>query len=76
MEWVLRELTQKDALLDLFIVNTVDLINEVEIGSCLGHSNHKVIKFEISVGRQVKCQQNLSSINKESRCQAAQGINK
>lgn len=38
MEQVLRELTQKDALLDLLLVNRIDLMNEVEIDSCLGKS--------------------------------------
>ncbi|KAJ7402613.1 hypothetical protein BTVI_84829 [Pitangus sulphuratus] len=48
---VLRELAQKDALLDLLLVNRVDLMNEVEIGGCLGHSEHEAIKFKLSVDR-------------------------
>ncbi|KAJ7405426.1 hypothetical protein BTVI_69140 [Pitangus sulphuratus] len=47
---VLREPTQKDAL-DLLLVNRVDLVSEVEIGGHLGHSDHEVIKFKISVDR-------------------------
>lgn len=38
MESVLRELTQKDALLDLF-VNREDLMRKVEFGGHLGQSN-------------------------------------
>ncbi|RMC15498.1 hypothetical protein DUI87_07690 [Hirundo rustica rustica] len=49
---VVRELTWKGSLLGLLLVNSVDLISEVEIGSQLGHSNHKEIKFKISVGQQ------------------------
>ncbi|KAJ7417532.1 hypothetical protein WISP_63910 [Willisornis vidua] len=48
MEKVLRKLTQKDALHDLLLVNRVDLMRAVEID---GHSDHKVIKFKISVDR-------------------------
>ncbi|RMC19574.1 hypothetical protein DUI87_03132 [Hirundo rustica rustica] len=51
MEEVLRELTRKDALLDLLLVNREGLVREVEIGNCLGHSNHKAIEFKISVDR-------------------------
>ncbi|KAJ7409030.1 hypothetical protein BTVI_58103 [Pitangus sulphuratus] len=51
MEQVLREPTWKDALLDLMLVNRVDLMSEVEIGGHLGHREHKVIEFKISVQR-------------------------
>ncbi|KAJ7399564.1 hypothetical protein BTVI_113959 [Pitangus sulphuratus] len=51
MERVLRELTWKDALLDLRLVNRVDLVSEAEIGGHLGHSDHEVIEFKISVER-------------------------
>ncbi|KAJ7416492.1 adaptin ear-binding coat-associated protein 1 [Willisornis vidua] len=47
MEQVLMELTQKDALLDLLLVNGVDPVSEGDIGGCLGHSDHEVIEFEI-----------------------------
>ncbi|KAJ7413473.1 cytosolic phospholipase A2 beta-like isoform X4 [Willisornis vidua] len=50
MEQVLRETTRKDAL-DLLLVNRADLVSEVEIGGCLGQSDHEVIEFKISVGR-------------------------
>ncbi|KAJ7400183.1 hypothetical protein BTVI_107551 [Pitangus sulphuratus] len=46
MEQVLRELTWKDALLDLLLVNRVDLMMEVEIGGCLGHSDHGAISLK------------------------------
>lgn len=49
IEQVLRELTQKDVLLHLRLVNRVDLVNEVEIGGYRGHSDHKVIEIKISV---------------------------
>ncbi|KAJ7413913.1 hypothetical protein BTVI_42070 [Pitangus sulphuratus] len=51
MEQVLREPTQKDALLDLMLVNRVDLVSEVGIGGRLGHSVHKEIEFKMSVDR-------------------------
>ncbi|KAJ7423235.1 adaptin ear-binding coat-associated protein 1 [Pitangus sulphuratus] len=51
MEQVLREPTQKDGLLDLLLVNRLDLVSKVEIGGCLGHSDHEVIEFKISVDR-------------------------
>lgn len=49
IEQVLRDLTQKDALLHLLLVDRVDLINKVEIGGPLGHSDHKVIEIKTSV---------------------------
>ncbi|KAJ7419973.1 hypothetical protein WISP_50863 [Willisornis vidua] len=49
MEEELRELTRKDALRDLLLLNRVDLVSEVEIGGSLGHSDHKAIGFKISV---------------------------
>ncbi|KAJ7410618.1 rna-directed dna polymerase from mobile element jockey-like [Pitangus sulphuratus] len=51
LEQVLREVTRKDALLDLLLVNRKDLVNKVEIGGRLGHSDHEAIKFKISVDR-------------------------
>ncbi|KAJ7414765.1 rna-directed dna polymerase from mobile element jockey-like [Willisornis vidua] len=51
MKQVLRDLTWKDALLDLLLVNRADLMSKVEIGAHLGHNNYKVIEFEISVDR-------------------------
>ncbi|KAJ7410190.1 hypothetical protein BTVI_54086 [Pitangus sulphuratus] len=51
MERVLREPAWKGALLDLLLVKRVDLINKVETGSHLGHSDHEMIEFKISVGR-------------------------
>lgn len=52
MEEVLRELAGKDSILDLLLVDRVDLMSKVEIGGCLGHIDHKMIKFKISVDRQ------------------------
>ncbi|KAJ7395040.1 adaptin ear-binding coat-associated protein 1 [Pitangus sulphuratus] len=51
MKQVLRDPTWKGALLDLLLVNRVDLLRKVEIGGHLGHSDHKVIEFKISVDR-------------------------
>ncbi|KAF4798133.1 hypothetical protein TURU_067469 [Turdus rufiventris] len=51
MKEVLRELTGKDSCLGLLLVDRVDLMNKVEIGGCLGHIDHKVMKFKISVDR-------------------------
>lgn len=45
-EQVLREAIEKDALLDLLLVNRVDVVSGVEIGSCLGHSNQEEIKLK------------------------------
>lgn len=49
MVQTLREPTQKDALLGLLLINREDLVTEVEIGSCLGHSDHEAIEFKTSV---------------------------
>ncbi|KAJ7404087.1 hypothetical protein WISP_147284 [Willisornis vidua] len=43
MKQVLKEQTQKDALFDLLLTSRADFENQVEIGGCLGHSNHEVI---------------------------------
>ncbi|KAJ7420290.1 Sodium/calcium exchanger 3 [Willisornis vidua] len=51
MEQVLRELTQKNAILGLLLVSRVDLMSKAEIGGHLGHSDHEVIEFKISVDR-------------------------
>ncbi|KAJ7428099.1 adaptin ear-binding coat-associated protein 1 [Pitangus sulphuratus] len=51
MEQVLRKMTQKDALLDMLLVNRVDLVSEVEICGHLGHSKHEAVEFRISVDR-------------------------
>ncbi|KAJ7403393.1 hypothetical protein BTVI_77325 [Pitangus sulphuratus] len=51
MEKVLRKLTLKNALLDLLMVNRADLVSEVEISGCLGHSEHKVMELKVSVDR-------------------------
>ncbi|RMC04964.1 hypothetical protein DUI87_18144 [Hirundo rustica rustica] len=51
MEQVLREGTEKDALLDLLLVNREDLVSEAEIGGCLGHNDQEEIEFNISVNR-------------------------
>ncbi|KAJ7427250.1 hypothetical protein WISP_08744 [Willisornis vidua] len=51
MEQVLRKLTWKEALLDLLLVNRVNLMSTVEIGGCLGQSEHEMIEFKISVDR-------------------------
>lgn len=49
MVQTLGEPTQKDALLGLLLINREDLVTEVEIGSCLGHSDHEAIEFKTSV---------------------------
>ncbi|KAJ7396276.1 hypothetical protein BTVI_146820 [Pitangus sulphuratus] len=51
MEHVIRKLTQKNALLDLLLVNRMDLVNEVEIDGHFGHNDHKAIEFKISTDR-------------------------
>ncbi|KAJ7408433.1 hypothetical protein WISP_121079 [Willisornis vidua] len=55
MEQILKELTEKDGLLHLLLVNTVDLVSKVKIGGCLGHSDHKVIEYKIC--QEEKCQE-------------------
>ncbi|KAJ7399383.1 hypothetical protein BTVI_115488 [Pitangus sulphuratus] len=51
MAQVLRDLTWKGALLDIMLVNRVDLVSKAQIGDRLGHSDHEVIEFKISVNR-------------------------
>ncbi|KAJ7425577.1 hypothetical protein BTVI_02472 [Pitangus sulphuratus] len=46
MEQDLRERKQKDAPLNLKLVNRIDLMSKVDIGGHLGHSKHKMIKFK------------------------------
>lgn len=48
IEEALREPTQNDSFLDLFI-NREDLVSKVEFGRHLGHSDHKVTKLKIPV---------------------------
>lgn len=60
MEGALREPTQKDALLDLF-VNREDLVSKVEFGGHFGHSDCERTKLKIPVYREKKVQQNISS---------------
>lgn len=44
---LLRELTRKGAHLDLLLVYKNGLLNEAVAGGCLGHRDHKVVKFKI-----------------------------
>ncbi|KAJ7410989.1 hypothetical protein WISP_105223 [Willisornis vidua] len=67
-EKIIRHLTQKDGLLDLLLVNRVDLMSEVEIGGCLGHSNHKVIEFKISVDRRKSASETSALDMKRADC--------
>lgn len=60
MEEILRELTGKDSLFDLLLVDKVDLMSKVEIGGCLGHTDHEVIKFKISVERKKSANKTLA----------------
>lgn len=39
-----------------------DLVSKVEIGRCLGHTNHEVVKIKISVGRK-KSASNTSTLD-------------
>ncbi|KAJ7419856.1 hypothetical protein BTVI_23650 [Pitangus sulphuratus] len=48
---VLRKPAWKDVLLDLLLVSRVNLMRQLDIGGCLGHTDHKVTKFKISGGR-------------------------
>ncbi|KAJ7411815.1 hypothetical protein BTVI_48486 [Pitangus sulphuratus] len=50
---VLRESTRKSALLDLLFVNRESLMDKVVISGCLGHSDQKVVEFQI-VGNRTK----------------------
>ncbi|KAJ7408465.1 hypothetical protein BTVI_59468 [Pitangus sulphuratus] len=51
MEHILRGPTRKDAPLDLLLDNGADLVSKVEIGGCLGHSDHEENEFKIFVDR-------------------------
>lgn len=69
---------QKDAVLDLLLVRE-DVLSKMELSNshwCLGHSDHKVIKFKISINRRKKEKglQNLICEHKESRFQVAQEL--
>lgn len=45
---VLRELRRrKGALLDLLLVNTEGLMDEMLIGGCLGYGDHETVEFKI-----------------------------
>ena len=44
---VLKEPTRKGAILGLLFVNSEGLVVKVVIGGCLGHSDHKVVEFQI-----------------------------
>ena len=44
---VLSEPARKDALLDLLFVSREGLVGDVMVGSCLSHSDHKMVEFKI-----------------------------
>lgn len=44
---VLTEPTRKGTLLDLLFVNRKGLVGKVVIAGCLGHSDYKVVEFQI-----------------------------
>jgi len=44
---VLSESARNDALLGLFFANREGLVEDVMVGSCLGHSDHKMVHYKI-----------------------------
>ena len=46
---VLTEPTRKGVLLDLFLEYTESVVGAVEIGGCLGHSDHEVVELKTFV---------------------------
>lgn len=57
---VLRELTRKDALIDLLLENTEGIMGKVMIGSSLCHSDHEVVKFKIFSDRKKTASKTLT----------------
>ncbi|TRZ13166.1 hypothetical protein HGM15179_013946 [Zosterops borbonicus] len=62
---ILRELTWKDTVLDLLLVNRVDLMSKTETGDILATATMKRLNLK-SLLREGKCQQNLNSGHEES----------
>ena len=48
---VLKELTRKGAFLDMLLINREGLVGKIEIGGCLGHTDHETVKFKICVDK-------------------------
>jgi len=46
---VLSEPTRKGALLDLLYSNREGLMGDAIVGGCLGHSDHEMVEFKISM---------------------------
>ena len=44
---LVREPTREGALLDLLFVNREGLVDDVEVGGRLGHSDHEIVEFSI-----------------------------
>lgn len=47
---LVTEPTRIDALLDLLLVNTEELVSDMMAGGFLGHSNHEITAFSILEG--------------------------
>lgn len=74
VEKVLQEPTQKDAFLDLLLVNRENLMSKVETEAILATAITKPLSLKsVTVG---KCQQNFNPGHEESRLQATQGTGK
>ena len=44
---LVREPTRGGAPLDLLFTNREGLVGDVEVKSCLGHSDHKMVQFSV-----------------------------
>lgn len=75
MEKVLREPTQKDAFLDLLLVNRDNLMNEEETEAIMATAITKPLSLK-SLLTIRKRQQNFNPGHEENRLQAVQGISK
>ena len=62
---VLSEPTRKDALLDLLFVNREGLVEDVMVGGCLGHSDHKMVEFKVFSVMRKRTAELLPWISKE-----------
>ena len=50
MMQMIREPTRGAALLDLLFTNREGLVGDVEVGCCLGQSDHDMVEFSILAG--------------------------
>ncbi|GAB0205778.1 hypothetical protein GRJ2_003043400 [Grus japonensis] len=61
---VTKEVIRKGVLLELLLMNKEELVGEVVIGGCLGHSDHEVVEFQI-VGERRKTTSKTSTLDME-----------